>query len=289
MRIVRGGAWVNDDVSMLRCCAPSQGAARHLCIQRGVQNRMLSMIRSAVAGSRLRRRRRSRAAQSPVIVDDRRRGRAACPGSRLSSSMTVESRAKSPRDAQRQNADAMAAVIRQLARRGIPKDAIRTLGYNLHAGIRHTRMDAASRAGSWRATASRCAIDDIATRRRDRSTPSSQAGATSVGGVRFDIAGARRLRSARRCASRLPTRARRAEAAAAGAGRSLDRILKIEDCTGDGRRFRCRRTDGDGVRRRRSADAVEPGLIEIRGARDAHRVDEMTALRSPKPPRASPP
>ena len=40
MRIVRGGSWVNDDPSMLRCAIPSQGAAGHLRLQHRIPNRM---------------------------------------------------------------------------------------------------------------------------------------------------------------------------------------------------------------------------------------------------------
>jgi len=45
--------------------------------------------------------------------------------------ITVEARAKSPRDAQRQNAEAMAAVLTRLGTARIAKEAIRTLGYSL--------------------------------------------------------------------------------------------------------------------------------------------------------------
>src|SRR5688572_3473178 len=47
----------------------------------------------------------------------------------------VENRARNPRDAQRQNADVMAAVQQQLAASGVPKDAVRTLGYTVHQEV----------------------------------------------------------------------------------------------------------------------------------------------------------
>src|SRR6266542_5591873 len=46
-------------------------------------------------------------------------------------SIAAESRAKSPREAQRTNADAMKAVLDKLKAMGLPADAIRTSGYDL--------------------------------------------------------------------------------------------------------------------------------------------------------------
>src|SRR4051795_1176588 len=45
--------------------------------------------------------------------------------------IAAESRAKSPREAQRANADAMKAVLDKLKTMGLPADAIRTSGYDL--------------------------------------------------------------------------------------------------------------------------------------------------------------
>src|SRR5215211_4579284 len=45
--------------------------------------------------------------------------------------IAVESRAKNPRDAQKQNAEAMTSVQQRLTSTKIPKDAIRTIGYGL--------------------------------------------------------------------------------------------------------------------------------------------------------------
>src|SRR5262245_51235938 len=44
---------------------------------------------------------------------------------------SVETRARNPRDAQRQNADLMAAVQKRIADAGIGKDAVRTTGYSV--------------------------------------------------------------------------------------------------------------------------------------------------------------
>src|SRR5947207_15996620 len=45
--------------------------------------------------------------------------------------VSVETRAKSPRDAQRLNAEAMTEVQQRLAAARIPKEAVRTAGYDL--------------------------------------------------------------------------------------------------------------------------------------------------------------
>ena len=45
LRIVRGGSWVNDDVGDAAVRVPPQGAARHLRVQRRVQDRMRELDR----------------------------------------------------------------------------------------------------------------------------------------------------------------------------------------------------------------------------------------------------
>lgn len=140
--------------------------------------------------------------------------------------VAVETRAKAPRDAQQQNAAAMTAVQQRLTGAGIARSAIRTTGYNIQQEFDYTngrrvpreyvarngievRLDALERVGE---------VLDLAV----------QAGASSVTGVRFDLedrAGAER--EALRLAV-VDARAR-AEALAGGAGRTLDRILRIED------------------------------------------------------------
>ncbi len=45
--------------------------------------------------------------------------------------ITAESRAGNPRDAQRRNAEAMTPVLEKLKAAGVPADAIKTIGYDL--------------------------------------------------------------------------------------------------------------------------------------------------------------
>lgn len=174
----------------------------------------------------------------------------------------VESRAKSPRDAQRQNADEMTAVQRRLSAAGVPRDAVRTLGLDLQQEFDFTNGRRVPRGFVARNTIE-VRIEEIA-RVGELVDLAVQGGATSTSGVRFDL---RDRAAAEREAVRLAVadaRAR-AEAAASGAGRAIGRILKIEEGRGDAvvtpRTFLPMAAS-------RAADAapptpVEPGSIEI--------------------------
>ena len=175
--------------------------------------------------------------------------------------ITVETRAKSPRDAQRQNAEAMTAVQTRLSTARIAKEAIRTLGYSLDQefdfiqGRRVPREFVARNSIEVR-------VDEIA-RVGELLDVAVQGGATSIGGVRFDIQERDKVeREALRLA--VVDARSRAEAAVAGAGRTIDRIIKIEDSRESGIVPPTRP-----VMMMKSADAaettpVEPGLVEIR-------------------------
>jgi uncharacterized protein YggE len=141
-------------------------------------------------------------------------------------SITAESRASSPREAQKRNAELMQPVQEKLRGAGIPADAIRTVSYDLQREwdfvnnrrvargyvARNTieiRIDAIDRVGE---------LLDLAV----------TAGATSVGDIRFDLKDRAKLeREALRLAT-IDARAR-GEAAAAGAGQSIARVLRIEE------------------------------------------------------------
>jgi len=140
--------------------------------------------------------------------------------------VTAESRAGTPREAQMKNAEAMKPVQDRLRAAGVPADAIKTIAYDLqpdwdYSNNRRTlrgyvahnsislRIDAIDRVGEL--------LGLVVT-----------AGATSVSNIRFDVKDRERLeRDALRLAV---TDARaRAVAAAAGAGASVDRILRIDE------------------------------------------------------------
>ncbi|MGE3512345.1 MAG: SIMPL domain-containing protein [Vicinamibacterales bacterium] len=138
----------------------------------------------------------------------------------------IESRARTPRDAQRQNAAAMTTLLDQVLAAGISRDDVRTLGYSIHQDVDvvdgrrvprdfvarnavEVRVDAIERTGE--------IIDTLA-----------KGGATAVDRVRFDLKERAAVeRDALRLAV-LDARAR-AEAAAAGAGRTVGRVLRVED------------------------------------------------------------
>jgi uncharacterized protein YggE len=143
--------------------------------------------------------------------------------------ITAESRAGNPRDAQRRNAEAMKPVIDKLRAAGIPAEAIRTIGYDLQQEWDYVNNQRVSRGYVARNT-----IDvrvDTIDRIGELLEMAVGSGATSVGGVRFDLQDRAKLeREALRLA--VEDARARADAAAAGAGRSIDRVLRIEAQSG---------------------------------------------------------
>ena len=138
----------------------------------------------------------------------------------------TESRSRNPKEAQAANTKAMTAVQQALTAAGIPKDAVRTLSYDLQLesdwvngrqvprgyvarNLIEVRLDDISRVGE---------VIDLAV----------TSGVNSVHGVRFDLKNRATLE--RDALRRATADARqRAEAAAAGAGRTIDRVIRIEE------------------------------------------------------------
>lgn len=142
----------------------------------------------------------------------------------------VETRARDPKDAQAQNAKLMSAVQARVAAAGIPKDAVRTLGYNIQQEFDFTNGRRIPR-GYVARNAVEARVDALESL-GELLDAVVQAGATSISGVRFDL---RDRAGAEREALRLAVadaRAR-AEAAAAGVGRTIDRVLRIDDTRRD--------------------------------------------------------
>jgi len=145
--------------------------------------------------------------------------------------LAVESRARGSRDAQQLNAQVMAAVQKKLADLKVAKEAMRTLGlaldqeFDVTGGRRTLRGFVARNTLEVR-------LDDIS-RVGEVADAAVEAGATSIGGVRFELRD--RAGAEREALRRAVEDARaRAEAAAAGAGRAVDRIVRIEDQRIDG-------------------------------------------------------
>jgi uncharacterized protein len=172
--------------------------------------------------------------------------------------IAIESRARNPRDAQKQNADAATQVQQRLSLAKLGPDAIRTLGYQLEQEFEVVASGRIPREYVAR-NSIEVRIDDLSRVGKLIDT-AVRGGATTVAGVRFEI---QNRAAAEQEALRLAVAdARsRAEAAATGAGLIVDRVLRIED-----------RREGIIIPQRpmmmaaRSAEAttpIEPGLIEI--------------------------
>lgn len=141
-------------------------------------------------------------------------------------SVTAESRASTPREAQRKNADAMKPVLDRLRTAGIPAEAIKTSAYDLQP-----EFDFANNRRTLRGYVARNVVTvriDTVDRAGELIDVAVTAGATSVDNIHFDVKDRARLeREALRLAV-VDARAR-ADAAAAGAGRMVDRIVRIDE------------------------------------------------------------
>jgi uncharacterized protein len=139
--------------------------------------------------------------------------------------ITAESRAANPRDAQKRNADAMNPVLDKLKGR-VAADAIKTIGYDLQQEWDFVNNRRVSRGYVARNTVD-VRVDQI-DRVGELLEMAVGSGATSVGGIRFDLKNRAGLeRDALRLAV-IDAKAK-AEAAAGGAGRVIDRILRIDE------------------------------------------------------------
>ncbi len=140
--------------------------------------------------------------------------------------IAAESRAKTPQEAQRLNATAMAAVLGKLTGAGIASDAVRTTAIDLQP-----EYDYANGRQTLRGYVARNALEvrvDALPRLGEIVDATVASGATRVGGIRFDV---RERDAAEREALRLAVAdaRERATAAAAGAGMQVDRVVRIED------------------------------------------------------------
>ena len=182
--------------------------------------------------------------------------------------VTVETRAKAPREAQQLNAAAMTGVQQRLDQARVPKDAVRTQGYDLQQEFDFTDGKRVPRDFVAR-NAIEVRVDEIG-RVGELLDVAVKGGATAVSGVRFEL---RDRDGAEREALQLAVgdaRAR-AEAVAKGAGRAVDRVIRIEES----------RDSGGSPRpmfaMAKAADVttpVEPGTIEVHA-----RVTLTAALR----------
>jgi uncharacterized protein YggE len=138
--------------------------------------------------------------------------------------IAAESRGKTPEEAQKQNAAAMGAVLDRLKAMSLGADAIQTRGFSLQP--EYDFPDNRRRLTGYVARNSVEVRVDALGQLGGVIGASVGAGATSVGGVRFDLKD--RSRAEREALQQAVGDAKeRAAAAAAGAGMKIDRVLRI--------------------------------------------------------------
>lgn len=164
-------------------------------------------------------------ADIPVVVTSGQAMVRAAPD-RAYVTFAAESRAANPKVAQQENAQAMSGVQQKLREAGVPRDAVRTLAYDLQMEVDYVNGKRVPRGYVARNTME-VRIDEV-----DRVGALIDlvvgTGATVVSDVRFDLKNRDALEREALKQAVADARAR-AEAAAAGAGRTIDRILRIEE------------------------------------------------------------
>jgi uncharacterized protein len=140
--------------------------------------------------------------------------------------IAAESRAKTSREAQRMNAEAMSAVMTKLKSSGLAGDAIQTSAIDLQPEFDYANGRQTLRGYVARSSV-QVRVDDLP-KLGEILDAAVGAGATSVTGVRFDLRD--RAAAEREALQHAVEDARaRANAAAAGAGMRVDRVVKIEE------------------------------------------------------------
>jgi len=123
--------------------------------------------------------------------------------------ISAESRASSPREAQKRNTDAMTPVLGKLKAAGVPADAIRTIAYDVQYEWEFVNNRRVGKGYLARNTID-VRVDNVE-RVGEYLEIAAGSGATSLGGIRFDLKDRAKLERA---------------------GRNIDRIIRIEEATG---------------------------------------------------------
>jgi uncharacterized protein YggE len=140
--------------------------------------------------------------------------------------VAVESRHRNPSDAQRETTAAMAKVRDALGKAGVAADQVKTVAYDLQLEFDYEQGRRIPRDYVAR-DAIEVRLDDV-TKVGPVIDAAVGAGATSIGGVRFDLKN--RDAQEREALKRAVADARaRADAAAAGAGVTVASVLRIEE------------------------------------------------------------
>jgi len=174
--------------------------------------------------------------------------------------IAAESRARSPREAQRANAEAMSAVLEKLKGAGLAGDAIQTSSYDLQPEFDYTDGKQTLR-GYVARNAVEARVDDLQ-KLGSVLDLAVGAGATSIRGVRFDLRN--RAEAEQEALRRAVEDARaRANAAAAGAGMKVERVIRIEESGRPGVNPPPRPMPAMRAEMMQVSTPVEPGELEI--------------------------
>ena len=140
--------------------------------------------------------------------------------------IAAESRAKTAADAQRQNSEAMNAVLDKIKAHGIPADAIQTTAYNVQPEYDYQGGRPTLRGYSARNQVE-VRVEPLG-KLGDVMADAVNTGATNVSGVRFDL---KDREAAESEALRLAVRdaRRRADAIAAGASVRIAQVIRIDE------------------------------------------------------------
>jgi len=166
------------------------------------------------------------AAPAPAVIVTNGEGVVKRAPDRAWVSIAAESRARTAQEAQRLNTDAMTAVNERIKAAGIPADAIQTTGYNLQP-----EFDYVNGKQTLRAYVARNQVQvrvDALAKTGEVIAAAVATGATNVSGVRFDLKDRESIeREALRVA--VQDARQRANSAAAGAGVTIDRVIRVEE------------------------------------------------------------
>ena len=141
-------------------------------------------------------------------------------------SIAAESRATSPGDAQRANAEAMTSVTNALSKAGLSGEALRTTAFSLQPDMEYTNGRARVK-GYIARNQVEVRVDDLK-KLGAALDAAGTSGATSIAGLRFDI---KDRQSVERDALKMATEEAmaRAKAIASGANGNLGAVVRIDD------------------------------------------------------------
>jgi uncharacterized protein YggE len=143
----------------------------------------------------------------------------------------AESRSKVSKEAQQRNAEAMTAVMRKFTSFGIAKDAIKTTAIDLQMEFDYHNGKQTPRGYVARNTVE-VRVDDLA-KLGDVLDAVVSSGATMIHGLRFDVKQRSQVEG-QALQSAVKDAMAKSQAIASGAGRGVDRILRIEELSGGG-------------------------------------------------------